>query len=76
MLRFSILWSLVGDGRKYVGERSRLVSNFVAEISSQPRAAAAAELLPELGCIPGFAIDITVNDEFGNSGNFDEASQQ
>ena len=48
----------------------------MAEIYSPPQFMAAAKLLPDLGCNPGFALDATVTDEFGTPWNFDDASQR
>ena len=58
----NLVRSLGGDGRKYVRERSRSVRHLVAEMYSRPWATAAAKLLPDLGCIPGCTLDITVNE--------------
>ena len=65
-----------GEGRKCVRDRSRSVRHLLAEIYSSPRVTAAAKLLPEFGYNPGFAFDSTVNDEFGNPLNFEDASQR
>ena len=42
----------------------------VSEIYSPPRVTALAKMLPSLGMIPGFAMDITVNDKNGNPYDF------
>ena len=38
--------------------------------------AAAAKLLPEFACLPGFAVDFTVDYEFGKARNCDDAPQR
>ena len=48
----------------------------VAEIYSPPRVTRAARLLSKLGISPGFAMDITTNDENGEPWNFDEDRQK
>ena len=51
---------LGGNGHVYLKERRKSVRRLVSEIYSPPRVTAAAKLLPELKCIPGFALDLTV----------------
>jgi hypothetical protein len=48
----------------------------VSEIYSPPRVSAAAKLLPEPRCVPGFALDLTTKDEFGQPWNFDDERQR
>ena len=63
--------SLGGDSRRYLKERRKGIKAIVAEIYSPPRVTAATKLLPELGCIPGFALDLTTTDENGQAWDFD-----
>ena len=48
----------------------------VSEIYSPPRVTAAAKLLPELRCVPGFALDLTTVDESGRPWDFDIADNR
>ena len=48
----------------------------VYEIYSPPRVTAAARILPELRCIPGFALDLATLDENCNSWDFDDPEQR
>ena len=72
----SVLLQLGGDRSRYVRERRRAVKHLVSEIHSPPRATAAAKLLPELRCVPGFALDLTVKDENGMAWDFDVAENR
>ena len=57
-----------GSKSKYARERRGAVKRLVSEIYSPPRVTAALKLLPSLGCVPGFAMDLTTVDEHGNPG--------
>ena len=57
-------------------ERRSSALKLVSEIYSPPRVTAAAKLLPELRCIPGFALDLTTADENGRSWDFDIAENR
>ena len=48
----------------------------VSEIYSPPRVTRAARLLPHLGITPGFALDLTVNDEDGTPWDFDKVEKR
>ena len=48
----------------------------IAEVYSPPRVTKAARMIPRLGILPGFAMDITVNDENGNPWDFEVKSQK
>ena len=69
----NLVKQLGGDSAKYVKERRRAVRHLVSEIYSPPRVTAATKLLPELRCVPGFALDLTVKDEDGRPWDFDVA---
>ena len=54
----AVFKSLGGNGPKYKRERQRALRAVVSEIYSPPRVTKAArKLLPELGLLPGFALD-------------------
>jgi len=72
----AIVRQLGGSSSKYLRERKRSVQRLVAEIYSPPRVTAAVKLLPELRCIPGFAFDITTNNENGEPWDFDIAENR
>jgi len=65
-----------GDGGKYRRERKKALNRMIAEIYSPPRVTEAAKLLPDLGCIPGFALDLTTMDENGKPWDFDRPEQR
>ena len=71
-----LLNQLGGDGSRYIRERKRAVKHIVSEIYSPPRVTAAAKLPPELRCVPGFALDLTFNDEHGRAWDFDIAENR
>ena len=48
----------------------------VAEIYSPPRVTRAARILRKLGITPGFALDITVQDEDGQPWDFEQEAQR
>ena len=54
----NLVRQLGGNGDRYLRERKTAVRHLVSEIYSPPRVTAAAKLLPELRCIPGFAMDL------------------
>ena len=67
----SLVSSLCQNGRKYRREATRRLRAIVSEVYSAPRVTDAARRHPRLGCIPGFAMDITGVDDEGNQWNFD-----
>ena len=71
-----ILRQLGGDGQRYLKERKRAIRQIVSEIYSPPRVTAAAKLLPELRCVPGFALDLTVDNDRGEPWDFDIAENR
>ena len=60
-----------GNDRKFRRDRSKALKAVVSEIYSPPRVTAAAERLPELRVIPGFALDFITADEDGSLWDFD-----
>ena len=68
----SLIDSLGGNKHQYRKERARGLKHIVSEIYSPPRVTAAAKLLPELKCIPGFALDLTTVDDQGRAWDFDD----
>ena len=48
----------------------------VSEIDSPPRVTQALKMLPSMGLIPGFALDLTTNDENGNPWDFNCPGQR
>ena len=65
-----VLAQLGGNPKKYRRERSRAVKAFVSEIYSAPRVTNVAKLLPGLGLLPGFALDLTTVNEQGHNWDF------
>ena len=61
-----VLAQLGANPKQYRRERSKAVRALVSEIYSPPRATAAAKLLPGLGILPGFALDLTTVDKNGH----------
>ena len=72
----AIIRSVGGNVASYKRDRSRALNRLVSEIYSPPRVAAAAKLLPSLGCLPGFSLDLTTCDENGHPWDFDVAAQR
>ena len=71
----AVLKSLGGNGSKLRRERGRAFRAVVSEIYSPPRVTkAASKVLPELGVIPGFALDVTTADAHGELWDFDRAT--
>ena len=66
-----VIGQLGGCKHRYLRERRRAIKHIVSEIYSPPRVTAAAKLLPELRCVPGFALDLTVQNEQGLPWDFD-----
>ncbi len=61
----------LGDCRRgYQRERANSLKAIVSEIYSPPRVTQALKMLPSMGLIPGFALDLTTNDEDGNPWDF------
>ena len=60
-----IVSELGGNVGRYRREREKAQRHLVAEVYSRPRVTAAAKLLPGLGIIPGFALDLSTTDERG-----------
>ena len=66
-------------GVEYDNYEERVVdelSTVVSEIYSPPRVTRAARILTKLGITPGFAMDITTNDENGEPWDFEKEEQK
>jgi hypothetical protein len=62
--------ALGGNGRAYARERRTAANRIVAEMYSPPRVTAMIKAMPSLGLVPGFALDLTTNDEEGQPWDF------
>ena len=71
-----IVRSLGGHGGAYKRERSSALGAVVSELYSPPLVSAAARLMPQYQCIPGFALDLTTTDPEGKPWDFDDAAQR
>ena len=71
-----LLDSIGGSKAKYARERRGALKKLVSNTYSPPRVTAAAKLLPSLGCVPGFAMDLTTLDEHGDPWDFDVPEQR
>ena len=58
-----LMCEMGADGKAYNRERRTQVRKVVSEIYSPPRVTKAAADNPGYGLMPGFAIDLTCNDE-------------
>ena len=54
----------------------RELHTVVSEIYSPPRVTRAARMLPHLGITPGFALDLTVDDDDGKPWDFDQPEKR
>ena len=59
--------ALGGQRTAYHRERKQAVQRMVAEVYSAPRVTKAAKLLPSLRLLPGFALDLSGEDDEGQS---------
>ena len=64
------------EDENHSSEMFQELNAVVSEIYSLPRATRAARLLTKLGIVPGFAMDITTNDEDGEPWAFDKEEQK
>ncbi len=71
-----IVRQLGGEDRAYRRERRTALEPMLAETYRVPRVTAAARLLPSMGIIPGFALDLTTTDEHGVPWDFDVADRR
>ena len=71
-----IVVMLGGQGTGYKRERGRAVQRMVSEIYSAPRVPKAMKLMPGLELVPGFALDLSGNDEEGNAWDFTRADMR
>ena len=62
--------ALGGQRAAYHRERKRAVQRMGAEVYSAPRVTRATKLLPSLRLLPGFALDLSGEDEEGQSWDF------
>ena len=67
---------LGGAQRQYKKERQKQLRAVVSEIYSPPLVTAMAKLLPSLGLLPGFAMDLATTDAEGNYWDFDKPEQR
>ena len=65
-----LVMQLGGSTQGYRRERAKGVKNLVAEIYSAPRVTRALKMLPDMGLLPGFALDLTGEDENGDTWDF------
>ena len=71
-----IVASLGGRKTGYRRERRQAAQRMVSEIYSAPRVTKAMKLMPGLELIPGFALDLSSNDENGNAWDFTRADMR
>ena len=67
---------LGGDAKRYRKQRRKQLKVMVSEFYSPPRVAAAAKLLPQLGVLPGFSLDLTTVNAKGESWDFSIAARR
>ena len=67
---------LGANPKQHRRERSKAVRALVSEIYSPPMVTAAAKLLPGLGILPGFALDLTTVDKDGHHWDFTKESMR
>ena len=65
-----IVAALGGQRVGYRRERRQAVRKMVSEIYSAPRVTKALKLMPSMELVPGFALDLSGEDENGNSWDF------
>ena len=68
--------SLGGDAERYRRHRRKQLKALVSELYSPPRVTAAAKILPELGLIPGFLLDLTTTNAKGEPWDFDSKAKR
>ena len=68
-----LVMQLGGPTRAYRRERARAIRLTVSEIYSAPRVTRALKMLPSMNLQPGFALDLTGEDEEGNAWDFTQA---
>jgi len=66
-----VMEQLGACGRSYKRECRRAVRNLVSEVWSPPRVTKLLSKFPTCGLVPGFALDLTVDDELGEAWDFD-----
>ena len=65
-----LVGELGGSQKGYRRERAKQTRHLVSEIYSAPRVTKALKLLPGLNLVPGFALDLTTQDENGEEWDF------
>ena len=60
----------------YQRERRQAVQRMIAEIYSAPRVTKAMKLMPSLELVPGFALDLSGEDEKGHAWDFTRADMR
>ena len=63
-----------GDVKQYSKEAK--AARIVSEIYSAPRVTRVAKMIPSLGVLPGFALDLSVNDKDGKAWDFDHQERR
>ncbi len=71
-----MITQLGGCGRSCQRERRRVARNMVSEIWSPPRITRLLSKLPTCALVPGFVLDLTVDDENGEAWDFDRKYQR
>ena len=71
-----IIAALGGQTNGYRRDRRRAVQRLVAEVYSAPRVTKTLKLMPSMGLIPGFALDLSGEDENGDSWDFTRADMR
>ena len=71
-----IVASLGGRKTGYRRERRQAAQRMISEIYSAPRVTKAMKMMPGLELIPGFALDLSGNDENGNAWDFTRADMR
>ena len=71
-----IVGALGGQKIGYQREQRRAVQRMVAEVYSAPRVTKTLKLMPSMGLVPGFALDLSGEDENGESLDFTRAEMR
>ena len=67
---------LGGNPREYRRERGRAIQHLVSEIYSAPRITRVLKMMPNFSLAPGFALDLSGQDEDGDSWDFTRADMR
>ena len=71
-----IIAALGGQANGYRRDRRRAVQRMVAEVYSAHRVTKTLKLMPSMELVPGFALDLSGEDENGNSWDFTRADMR